>query len=153
MLRRYFFTKVFFTWKKPQTQKSCKTIEQPFPHLSKLIHLTQCWLVVSIDTCLFNNFNKLRNKTPTTSKLCITGTLQGQPTNHRWIPTHRPNNVESISMSWYRHVLVMRGIHNTHQESGPHLNIKMSSYQYRDPHVKDKTQHGSPYTGKTSLYW
>ena len=23
--------------------------------------------------------------------------------------------------------------------SGPCLNIKMSSYQYRDPHVKDKT--------------
>ena len=24
-------------------------------------------------------------------------------------------------------------------ESGGRLNIKMSSYQYRDPHVKDKT--------------
>ena len=25
------------------------------------------------------------------------------------------------------------------QQPGDHLNIKMSSYKYRDPHVKDKT--------------
>ena len=44
---------------------------------------------------------------------------------------------------------------------GSHLNIKMSSYQYRDPHVKDKTvsrpsylQHGNPHTWeRRSLYW
>ena len=29
------------------------------------------------------------------------------------------------------------GIFNV--ESGVHLNIKMSSYQYRDPHIKSKT--------------
>ena len=42
-------------------------------------------------------------------------------------------------------------------ESGGHLNINMSSYQYRDPHVKDKTVSPtvlsltweSPYQGKT----
>ena len=41
------------------------------------------------------------------------------------------------------------------------LNIKMSSYQYRDPHVKNKMvsrpsylQHGNPYTWeRQSLYW
>ena len=41
------------------------------------------------------------------------------------------------------------------------LNIKMSSYQYRDPHVKDKMVsrpsyfwHGNPHTWKRrSLYW
>ena len=45
--------------------------------------------------------------------------------------------------------------------SGGRLNIKMSSYQYRDPHVKDKTvlwpsylQHGNPHTWESwSLYW
>ena len=36
--------------------------------------------------------------------------------------------------------------------SGPggRLNIKMSSYQYRDPHVKDET--GIPIPGKDGLY-
>ena len=29
----------------------------------------------------------------------------------------------------------------TRQEPGGRLNIKMSSYQYRDSHVKDKTAH------------
>ena len=42
---------------------------------------------------------------------------------------------------------------------GDHLNIKMSSYQYRDPHVKGKAvsqlfylKHGNPIPGKDSLY-
>ena len=40
-----------------------------------------------------------------------------------------------------------------------HLNMKMSSYEYRDPHVKDKTvsrlsyfSHGNPESGKDGLY-
>ena len=45
--------------------------------------------------------------------------------------------------------------------SGNRLNIKMPSYQYRDPHVEDKTvsrpsylEHGNPHTWKRrSLYW
>ena len=44
---------------------------------------------------------------------------------------------------------------------GGRLNIKMSSYQYGDPHVKDKTvvrpsylKHGNPHTWeRRSLYW
>ena len=49
-----------------------------------------------------------------------------------------------------------------HWESpGGRLNIRMSSYQYRDPHVKDKTVslpsylwHGNPHTWRRrSLYW
>ena len=44
---------------------------------------------------------------------------------------------------------------------GGRLNIKMSSYQYRDPHVKDKTvlrpsylYHGNPHIWeRRSLYW
>ena len=47
------------------------------------------------------------------------------------------------------------------QQPGGHLNTKMLSYQYRDPHVKDNTvswlsyfQHGNPHTcGRQSLYW
>ena len=43
-------------------------------------------------------------------------------------------------------------------ESGPRgcLNIKMLSYQYRDPNVKDKmvSRHGNPHTWeRRSLYW
>ena len=44
-------------------------------------------------------------------------------------------------------------------QPGDCLNIKMSSYQYRDPHVKDKTvlwssylEHGNPHTWKDCLY-
>ena len=37
--------------------------------------------------------------------------------------------------------------------SGSHLNIKMSSYKYRDPRVKDKTVNmGIPIPGKDCLY-
>ena len=43
--------------------------------------------------------------------------------------------------------------------SGGRLNIKMSSYQYKDPHVKDKTvsqpsffNMGIPIPGKDGLY-
>ena len=44
---------------------------------------------------------------------------------------------------------------------GGHLNMKMSSYQYRDPHVKDKTvlrlsylSHGNPHTWERQpVYW
>ena len=44
---------------------------------------------------------------------------------------------------------------------GARLNIKIPSYQYRDPHVKEKTvsrpsylQHGNPHTWeRRSLYW
>ena len=50
---------------------------------------------------------------------------------------------------------------NRWQTPGGRLNIKMSSYQYRDPHVKDKAvsptvlslTRESPYLGKTVLYW
>ena len=46
-------------------------------------------------------------------------------------------------------------------QSGGRLNIKMSSYQYRNPNVKDKTvsrppylEHGNPHTWeRRSLYW
>ena len=50
---------------------------------------------------------------------------------------------------------------DTFMTSGSHLNIKMSPYQYRDPHVKDKIvsrpsylNHGNPHTWeRRSLYW
>ena len=36
-------------------------------------------------------------------------------------------------------------------DSGDRFNIKMLSYQYRDPHVKDKTVSRPSYLGKTGL--
>ena len=44
------------------------------------------------------------------------------------------------------------------KDLGACLNIKMPSYQYRDPHVKDKTTvlsltWGFPYLERQSLYW
>ena len=43
--------------------------------------------------------------------------------------------------------------------TGDRINIKMQSYQYRDPYVKDKTVsrpsyllHGNPHTWKDGLY-
>ena len=40
-------------------------------------------------------------------------------------------------------------------ETGGRLNIVMPSYQYRDPHVKDKTipSMGMTYLERRSLYW
>ena len=49
-------------------------------------------------------------------------------------------NVETLRMvriSWYRTKVGQTGF--THWKKGGRLNINMSSYQYGDPHVKDKT--------------
>ena len=56
---------------------------------------------------------------------------------------------------------MLRGFLNLISAPGPHINIKMSSYQYRKSHCGDKTilrpsylHNGVSYTGKTiSLYW
>ena len=76
----------------------------------------------------------------------------------KWRPFCLGLNVlkfESIAIRWrtvYYSILWLA------QDSGSRLNIKMSSYQYRDSHVKYKTvsrpsylQHGNPHTWER--YW
>ena len=66
------------------------------------------------------------------------------------------NVMESASSTVHKKMCLVRS-----KSHGGCLNIKMSSYQYRDPRVKDKTvsrssflQHGNPHTWERwSLYW
>ena len=62
---------------------------------------------------------------------------------------------------WQRRCTKYIGIEWHVNRSGSHLNIKMSSYQYKDPHVNDKMVlwpsyrlHGNPLAlERQSLYW
>ena len=68
-------------------------------------------------------------------------------------------SVKCMSMFSFQTLSMRKCCHEMH--SGGRLNIKMLSYQYRDPHVKDKTvsrpsylYHGNPHTWeRQSLYW
>ena len=80
-------------------------------------------------------------------------------------PLHEPMMIQfnDASMSWNGLTLVKPKLchywwyHRSFWQPGGHLNIKMSSYQYGDSHVKDKTVSPtvlsltweSPYLGKT----
>ena len=65
------------------------------------------------------------------------------------VPVHMPHQKRCSDLTMMERV------------QGGRLNIRTSSYQYRDPHVKDKTVsrpsyllHGNPHTQKKrSLYW
>ena len=69
-----------------------------------------------------------------------------------------PNRKQYINKS--NHVIAQMPV-KQFWRTGGRFNIKMSSYQYRDPHVKDKTVSRpfysltweSPYLGKTVLNW
>ena len=96
----------------------------------------------------------------------------GDKTSYRLIS----QNLEGVSYGFYENfwyftrqhgkfqsdtTIVIHNLATSRIRSGGRLNINMSSYQYRDPHVKDKTvsrpsylKHGNPHTWKRwSLYW
>ena len=63
--------------------------------------------------------------------------------------------------TWRKTFLNIWSLSRLMMRPGGRLNTKVSSYQHRDPHVKDKTvsrpsylQHGNSHTrGRRSLYW
>ena len=101
--------------------------------------------------CLLNRLFRHRSKK--TSKLRITGHCARNSPVTGGFPAQMASNAESVSIWWCHHA----GSHCLGHSSGGRLNIKMPSYQYRDPHVKDKTVSPtvlsltweSPYLGKT----
>ena len=76
--------------------------------------------------------------------------------------TFQQNGPQNLALYHTLYVKVhLNSLVRVHWNSGPWFNIKMSSYQYRESHYRDKTilrpsylHNEIPYTGKmTSLYW
>ena len=101
--------------------------------------------------CLLNRlFNHGSKKT---SKLCVTGLCAGNSPMTGEFPAQMASNAENVSIWWRHHVSTIDLIINIKSillimfswnypvsaRPGGRLNIKISSYQCRDPHVKDKT--------------
>ena len=69
------------------------------------------------------------------------------PADDGWIPggqIHIKMPSETLSMMTLAHITYCHAVNMKMgqplpKQHGGHLNIKMSTYQYRDPHVKDKT--------------
>ena len=80
--------------------------------------------------------------------LCLTHLVSFRSSEIAWcsmVPSHFIcPDVTHPFRSIYREFIILR--------TGGRLNIKMSSYQCWDSHVKVKTV-SRPYLGKTSLYW
>ena len=98
-------------------------------HLYKPMHLFSIWIAVNPNSYIYIYCNIARWREKHVQ--CVEGKF--------WPMCIKWNMTCAVILLIKLHIIYKKNEYHNVVKSGGRLNIKMSSYQYRDPHVKDKT--------------